>query len=113
MIPPANGAFSTRSVFAPALDAASAAAVPAQPAPHTSTSVSITRCSFEGRFNSAPDIGSDAAAAAPIVAVWMKFLREWLCVVFMSGGMDLKALGEVWSGCVGGLGRDGKSKAPV
>jgi hypothetical protein len=48
-----------------------------------------------------------------MVAVWMKFLREWLCVVFMSGEVDLKALGEVWSGSVGGLGRAGKSKVLV
>lgn len=106
MIPPAKGAFSMRSVFAPARDAASAAAVPAQPAPHTSTSVSMTRCGFDRFFNSAPEIGSPAAAAAPIVAVWMNFLREWFCVVFMLGGgvIELRALGEFRVACFGGLG---------
>ncbi len=72
MIPPAKGAFSTSSVFAPERAAASAAALPAQPPPHTSTSVSMTRRSLALLLGSAAMIIGDAEA---IAAVWMKVRR--------------------------------------
>lgn len=79
MIPPANGAFSTSSTFAPALAAASAAAVPAQPAPHTSTSVSMVREDFAD-VASMPCEGWIALAAAAAAEAWMK--RRRVCGIF-------------------------------
>jgi hypothetical protein len=94
MMPPAKGAFSTRSVLTPALEAARAAAVPAHPAPQTRTSVSMVREVLAGCFESAAVSGTDAAVAAPRAAAWMKFRREWLCMgfIFWGGWPERKAI---------------------
>jgi len=71
MMPPAKGAFSTKSVLAPALAAASAAALPAQP-PQTRTSVSMVREELPGVFAAVAINGAETATAA----VWTNFRRE-------------------------------------
>jgi len=68
MMPPAKGAFSTSSVFAPERAAASAAALPAQPPPQTRTSVSIVREVLPEDLDSVAINGAETAAAEATVA---------------------------------------------
>ena len=68
MIPPANGAFSTTSTRAPVRTADNAAAIPAHPAPQTSTSVEIVFRDFATGFGALQAwVAADAATLAAAV----------------------------------------------
>ena len=66
MIPPANPARSMRSVLAPRRDAASAAAIPAQPPPQTRTSISRAAESDAARASGASAATTPAATTAAV-----------------------------------------------